>query len=502
MTAPERSHKTRTLRGLYWNFLRIFSQTFLSLGVGIMLARLLPPADFGLLALAMVFVGFAELVVALGMGPALVRLPTLTAAHLQVASTLALAIGTVFALALGLGAPLLAQGFAAPAISPMLQVLALGLWLTALAAVSRGQLLRALDFKTLYRIDLIAYLGGYAGVSVTLALLGHGVWSLVLGTVTQLSLSATLLLWHHPPQRPGWQPQAVHDLLGFGMGVSANNTINYLAANVDYLVIGKFIDATALGLYTRAYQLITFPLTKVAATLSGVLFPAYAEIQQDQERLRRAYLLTVNAVALLTFPLLASLAVAAEVVVVGLYGAAWQAAAPSLAILALAGMFKAIFHLAGPVVQATGHIGAEVRRQLVYLLILALGCGLAVPYGIEAVAGAVVLGSLWLYWSMAQLALRILGLGWRAFLLAQGPGVLVALLVALAQAGLLALVSGQGLPMPVVLGLCVLGGGGVLLGCLWYLPKVCLGEAPVWLATQLLPRLPPRWQAGLRRRLT
>lgn len=496
----EATHKARTLRGIYWNFLRVFSQTFLSLGVGVVLARLLPPADFGLLALAMVFVGFAELVAALGMGPALVRLAVLTPQHLQVATSLALLIGSGFALLLVLGAEWLAQLFATPALALMLSVLALGLWLTALAAVSRGQLLRAMDFRRLYRIDLIAYLVGYAGVSVPLALLGFGVWSLVLGTVTQLSLSAVMLLWHYPPHRPGWGGQALHDLLGFGVGVSANNTVNYLAANVDYLVIGKFLDATALGLYTRAYQLVTFPLTKIAATLSGVLFPAYAEIQQDQERLRRAYLLSVNAVALLTFPLLASLAVTAEVVIVGLYGGAWQVAAPSLAILALAGMFKAIFHLAGPVAQATGHIGAEVRRQTVYLLTLGIGCWLAVPYGIEAVAGAVVLGSLWLYLSMAQLVLRILGLRWRTFFLAQVPGVLVALLVALAQVILLWFIASWGLPKPVLLGVCILWGGGVLLLSLLYLPRKWLGAAPTWLVAQMLHRLPPRWQPWLQRR--
>lgn len=495
------SHKRRTLHGVAWNFLRVFGQTLLSLGAGIILARLLPPSDFGLLALAMVFIGFAELIASIGMGPAIVQRAQLDEQVLVVANTLSLIAGGLLFALCWLLAPALSQFFGDPRVADILRVLSIPLWASALAAVSRSLLIRQMNFRRLFAIDLAAYLLGHAAVSISLALLGHGVWSLVWGTTVSLLLqAAAALILSRPPLRLSLSATMTRELLNFGGGVSLNNTINYLAANVDYLTIGKFLSPTLLGLYTRAYQLVTMPVSKIAATLSGALFPSYAEIQQDRARLGRAYLKAVNATALVTFPILAGFAVAAETVIGGLYGPHWLEATPAFRTLALAGMLKAIFHIAGPIAQATGHIYAEVKRQTVYLITLGIGCLVTVAHGIEAVAWAVVLGSLWLYLAMAQLACRIVGCRWRDFFGAQLPGLALAAVVGLVQALYLFATRNGIMPTELRLGGLLLVSGLAGAWGFFYLPSRWIGPMPAWLCQQYAHKLPRSAQSWLQQR--
>lgn len=498
--SPAHSHKRRTLRAVAWNFLRVFGQTLLSLGAGIILARLLPPADFGVLAIAMVFIGFAELIASAGMGPAVVQQKNLTEVHLRVATTLALICGGVLAGGLFLAAPLIGRFFGDPRLTAILPFLSIGLACVAIASVSRGLLIRRMDFRRLFVIDVGAYLIGYAGVAIGLALLGFGVWSLVLGSVVSLVLQSAALLWAAPPRLPpSLSRPELKDLLGFGAGISLNNMINYLAANVDYLVIGRFLNPTLLGFYTRAYQLVTMPLAKIAATLSGALFPSYAEIRDDRPKLGRAYLKAVNATALLTFPILAGFAVAAETVIVGLYGENWRPAAAVFRVLALAGVFKAIFHLAGAVAQATGNVHAEVRRQAAYLAVLTVGCLLGVRYGIEAVGWAVVVGSLSLYLSTAQLACRIVGCSWRDFFAAQLPGVALSVPVAASQALVLwGDANYLHLPAAATLAVLVLVSAAVAVTALLWLPATIVGPMPAWLLQNYADSLPGRLQGWIK----
>lgn len=500
---PE-SHKQRTLRGFNWNFLLVFAQTLLGFGVVIVLARLLPPADFGLLAIAMVFIGFAELVAALGMGPAIIQFKQLQESHLQVATTLSVLMGTALLVLFWLTADVIAGFFGDQRIADVLRALSIGLWFSALAAVSRGLLMRRLDFKSLFRVDITAYVFGYAGVGIVLAVLGYGVWSLVMGTVTSLLLSALALLYLSPPRlRPSLARKEVADLIGFGSGFSLNSTINYLAGSMDSVVIGKYLNPSLLGLYNRAYHLIIMPLTKIAATLTPVMFPSFAEIQEDRTRLRRAYLRVVNATALLTFPILAGLAVSAEYVMVGLYGENWRPASGALRVLSLAGMLKVMFHLAGPVAQTTGYIFAEVRRQSIYFLIVIIGCLALVPYGIEAVAGAVVLGSLWLYLSMAQLTSRIVGCTWAEFFRAQIPGIMISAVVVLAQLLVIGVAQWwEPLAPPLMLAVLVAVSALAFALGFFHLPERIVGDMPAWLALHYAHHFPAPVHAWLVRRFS
>lgn len=486
------THKQRTLTGVAWNFFKVLWQTFLGVGVNVILARLLPPSDFGTLALAMVFISFAELISSIGLGPSIVQRRRLTERHLQVATTLSLIMGIVLVGLFMICADAVALFFNEPKLALAIRILAASMFFSSIAAPSRGVLIRRMDFRRLAVVDIGAYALGFAAVSITLALCGFGFLSLVIGSVAANVISAVAVLFLQPPRLPlSLSGQEARDLLGFGGGFSLNSTINHLAANVDYLVVGKFLSMGSLGLYTRSYQLVTMPLTKIAATMSSALFPSYAEIQEDRELLARAYFRAVNATALATFPILIVCAVASDAIIVGLYGIAWSGAADVFRILCLAGMLKAVFHLAGAVVQATGNVYAEVKCQLVYLSVLTVGCLVAVQSGIEAVGWAVVVGSTWLYLSMARLALNIVHSTWSEFFEAQRAGVVVGLVVAAVQLLVLLLErTWFSLTPPVILGLLLVTSGVTLAAVLLFCPRSIVGDMPSWLANQYGARMP------------
>ena len=500
---PEAStHKQRTLRGIIWNFFRVFGQTLFSLGTGIVLARLLQPEDFGLLAVAMIFIGVADLVASVGMEPAIVQRKELSKLHLQVATTISLLSGTVLTLLFWILAKPISAFFNEPRIAEIIPVLAIGLGLSAMTATSRGMLIRQMDFRKLFAIDLGSYLVGYAGIAIGMAWMGYGVWSLVVGTLVSLVVQSLSVALCSPPSLPlAFSMKEAKELLGFGGEVSVNNTINYLAASVDYVVIGRYLDATVLGLYTRAYQLVSMPLNKIAATLSTALFPSYAEVQDDRERLARGYLKTINATALITFPILTGFVISAELVIVGLYGEKWRPATEVFRILALAGFFKTIFHLAGPVAQATNHVRGEIRRQTVYLIILASGCFLLVDYGIVAVSWVVVVASFYLYLSMAQLAGRIVACSLREFFRAQIPGLVLSILVALVQLICLWL-NEHFLDFSAPWALIIVVAASGLAGTLgfFFLPERWIGEMPAWICRHLADRFPLSLQEWIGRR--
>lgn len=420
-----------SVHGIFWTLLRVVGQTGISFGVGILLARLLDIEAFGLMAIAMIFIGFSELVSTLGVEGALIQRNEVTPQHLEAALMLSLLTATsllaIFILCSGLAADFFQQ----PELTRMLPVLGLGQWFATMAMVPRAILRRRFEFKLLSKIELGAYLFGYALLSVTLALAGLGVWSLVIGTSVGFLISSSLLFYcARPPLRLTWQGKEMGDLLNFGMMLTGKYVLNYVANQSSNLLIGRFLGAYPLGLFSRAAQIANLPLQKIAYAFSSVMFPIYASIQQDVGRVAAVYLRTVAGVTLLSAPPLAVAAVAAEIVVGGLYGEKWLPAAPIFAALALASIFNCILHLAGALVEASNRILDELKRQSLYFILTIAGFAWASQKNIVVVAEVALAGSIILYLMMSHLVLRILNTRWRPYLSAQLPGILVAGLLA------------------------------------------------------------------------
>ncbi len=394
--------------------------------LGILLARLLPPRDFGLIALAMVIVGFTAIVADLGIGPALIHRAELSERLLRAGFTISVAFGLLATGVVLVAAPLAADLLNSPAVGPVLRVLGTSFTITAVAIPARALLQRRLDFRRIFLTQVVAYSIAYACLALPLALTGFGVWSLVWGTLAHYALDSLISLRMSPvPCKPLLAKEEFRELIGFGAGATLNGTVAYFGRNADTIVVGRVLGEAALGLYGRAYGLMLLPTMHLSRVMSAVLFPAFSAMRGDTVRLRRAYLSLVQLTALLTAPTMSGIIVAAPHLFVGLYGPAWAGAVIPLQILCVGGVFRGVYNLSSSVTLATGTLYRELPRQLVYALLVGAGSVVGALAGINGVAAGVLLAIAYMYVAMAQLTSRVIGVRCSEFVMAQVPGVLV-----------------------------------------------------------------------------
>ena len=426
----------RTIHAAQWRSASLLLQGLLQFGFGVLLARILSPADFGLAAMAMVVVGLAATFAEVGLNSAVVYLRPLSERHIRTSFTLSIVVALVLALALFALAPIAARPFGNKALTPVLRAEALLFVLTAPGITALALLRRNLDFRRLFLAEVGSYVIGYGLIAVTLALRGFGVWSLVIGVLAQAGLGSILALaaCRHPA-RPLLAYTEGRELFGYGAAATLNSMVSYAARSTDSFIVGRWLGAGALGLYTRAFNLITVPLYFLGTATVGVLFPAMSEIRADIARFRTAYLLGVQITVLIAAPLSAGVAVAAPHLVVGLYGEGWSGATLALQILAAAGVFRAVYRLAGAVTYASGNVMAEVRRQALFTLIVLLGGVFGARWGIAGVALALSVGIVFMYLAMNQLSLEIVDGTWREFWSAHLPGLVLGMYVGLMALG-------------------------------------------------------------------
>jgi PST family polysaccharide transporter len=380
----------------------------------------------------MVVVGFVATLADVGMSPAVVYSHPLTERHIRVSFTISLLLALALAAGLVAVAPYAAVPLRNASLASILRVEALLFVFTALGTTAVALLRRALDFRRLFVIEVGSYVGGYAVVAVVLAVLGFGVWSLVFGILAQAGLASTLALaMCRHPIRPLLALAESRQLLQYGGAATLNAGINYAARTVDSLIVGRWLGASALGLYARALTVITLPLYYLGSTMTGVLFPAMSEIRSDPNRVRTAYLFGVQLTVLMAAPLCAGVVVAAPHLIVGLYGEAWSAATLPLQILAGVGVLRVVSGLAAAVTYSSGNVMAEVRRQLAFTIVMVAAGVIGSSWGITGVSVGVAVATAVMYFAMSHLSLRIVAGRWRDFFEAHVAGLAVGLQVAI-----------------------------------------------------------------------
>ena len=425
--------RARAITGGQWRMASLIVQGVLHLVVGVVLARLLPPADFGLAALALIVIGLAAMISDVGVGAAVIQRLVVTTAYLRVAFTLSLLSGVVIAGVLYGIAPLVAILARSAAVSPVLRVQSIVFIATGVGTVARALLQRRLDFRRLFAVDLISYLLGYALIAIGGAVLGWGVWSLVFGSLVQSGLASVLsAVKARAPIKPLIAKQEMSDLLGFGVGVTVNGVIAYIGRSGDNFLVGRFLGTTALGLYSRAFNFMMLPINYLTSVIPTIFIPAFAEIQTDKARVGRGYLMGVQTAALITAPVMVWIVVSAPHLIIGVYGERWAGAVLPLQLLAAAGVPRAMLGLAGAVAQACNRVSSEMPLQIGFALAITIGAAVGSRYGLPGVAVAVSIAIVFLFLAQSRLALSITGASWRAFALAHLPGILVGLVVVVA----------------------------------------------------------------------
>jgi O-antigen/teichoic acid export membrane protein len=413
-----------TLGGMLWMSWAKMVRGILQVGVLAVLARLVSPAEFGVVNAALVVVEFSTIFTHIGLGKALIQHPAPRPQHIATALWSSVVLGILLGAIVWAAAPMLAGFFRIPLLVPVLRLLAWSFPLKGVAAASEAVLFREFRFRWLATRELVSYAIGYGMVGVVLAWLGFGVWALVSAHFAQTIVNTVLLLAAAPmPLRVAPERAAFKELAYFGGGFTLARMANYAADQADTVVVGRALGAAALGLYGRAAQLVAVPAALFGDVLDNVLFPTLARLQQDATRLAKAYRCGVSVIALVMLPSSVTLLVLAPELVDILLGPRWSGAVVPFRLFSIGLMLRASSRMSDALARATGAVYRRAWRQWIFAGLVIAGASAGQRWGIAGAALGVVFATAANFCLMSQLSLRLSKLSWRSFAAAHAPAV-------------------------------------------------------------------------------
>ncbi|HEX6102804.1 MAG TPA: lipopolysaccharide biosynthesis protein [Alphaproteobacteria bacterium] len=405
------SRTATALRSALWVMAESWLVRLVSLVAFLALARLLDPADFGIMALAGVYLTFCSFVIDQGFGTALVQREDLEPGHLDAVFWAQLAIGAIVAAFTFAAAGWVARLFNEPGLAPVLQALAVFPAITALTLVQQAQLRRDLRFRALAIRHIVSAVIG-AAIGIALAVLGYGVWSLVAQMLGGAAVGL-LILWGASRWRPrlAFSPRHFRELTGFGAAVFGHELVWTLSYQVDKLLLGRFAGAGPLGLYTVAQRLVSIVGEVLVVGLQGIVVPVFARVQHDRPALLRGLFRAYRLIAFITFPAFAGLALVAPELVPILLGGKWLEAVPVVQASALPTLVYSLGFFLSNVLTAIGRPGLRLALTVLQAAASAVLVYLALPRGPAAVALAMGAAALLAYMVNALMLKRLIGLG-------------------------------------------------------------------------------------------
>jgi PST family polysaccharide transporter len=506
--SPPVSMTHKTLSGMFWLLSGSVVQAILRIAVMVVIARLLVPADFGLVAGALVLIDFVEVFSDLGIGLVIVQRHDLQERHIRTGFTLSAVLGLVFGAAIWITAPFLSELLRMENLTTILRVMAIVFPIDSLSLVASALLQRDLKFRTLARISVLAYVIGYGFIGVSLAVAGFGVWSLVCAYLAQtLFVSITLLIVRPHPKRLSFDWRTLKEMTYTGAGFSAAQIFNYVALKGDNAVVGRWLGAGALGLYTRAYGLMTMSVTIFGSAFDRVLFASLAKMQHEKARTALAFRRGVALIALIILPMSAVMFVLAPEFIHVLLGPKWSEVIVPFQILAVGMLFRTSYKVSASVARATGAVYRSAWRQGVYALMVVTGALIGQLWGVPGVALGVLAALFTFFVLMAQLSVRLTSIRWRDYLAAHLPAVSLTVMMGGEAWAVATIMRRTGVSSLLVLLTSLAVSAFTLLGLLRLSPKLILGEDGLWVLCRIAERAPARfmliarWRQGLERAL-
>jgi O-antigen/teichoic acid export membrane protein len=413
--------ESRTRRGVAWSAVTSVLGQLATFVFGIVLARLLAPEDFGYLAAIIIFVEIGSSVVSSGFVSALIQHPSVNETHYSSVMVAGLVMGITGSLILVGISPWVGELFQNGLVGQVLSVMSAYLVILPFITIPTAQLRKQLDFRSTGIVEVVQQMTT-GGLSVCLAYFGWGVWSLVFGrlwgNVCLVVCLSRLARW---TPRFRFDSRAFSELLPLSFNVAAANILNDISQNIGFSLIGRLLGANSLGLYHRAYYLMTLPLTRITNAVNNVLYSAFAEVQTDPHRAKRGLLKSTCYVAMVSNPILIGLLFIAPSLIHTFYGDKWMGVVPPLQILCLAGVLFAVEPLAVSLITAMGYAGFEVRRQVIYLLVMVTGVVAGSRWGLVGVAWAVVGASIVFLFLLQRLLHRLVNLSFSEYVAVMIP---------------------------------------------------------------------------------
>jgi PST family polysaccharide transporter len=444
---PPGSMKRKLAIGAGWmTALQLLSKV-IEVGFIAILARILFPDDFGVIAAASIFIQLASLLVEVGIGATIVQIPNLTRIDLRIGGTIVVLNGIGYFLLAQLLAPFASDFMKIDGVEAVIRVLALVFIIQSFGIVSENVLVRDLEVRRVMIAQLISRVIGTGMIGIALAWLGWGYWALVVATLAEAGIKALwLVLLVRPPLRPLLTRPGATRLMRRGAGFSLAKIINFVALRADNAIIGRTMDAAALGLYSRAYNLMNVPADLYGRIAERIVFPAMSKVQDDPVRLRSAFLRGLELTAIFGLPISALLALLAPEVILLILGPRWIAVIAPFAVLCSVTYLRLGAKISGSLQRAKAATAPMITNQFVYAGMVIGGCLVAYPHGIVAVATAVSIAVVAFYLIVNYNACRLVGVGLLTFVRVHAHGALLALACTLVAAPVVLKMRVAGLP--------------------------------------------------------
>ena len=359
------SIKEKTVNGLIWSFIDSFANFGIQFLIGVVLARILSPREFGLIGMLTIFIALSQTFIDSGFSTALIRKKNCTQTDYSTVFFFNLVISLLCYLLLYGFSGAISSFFDEPQLKFLVQVMGIGLILNSFGIIQRAILTKEINFKLQTKISLIASLGS-GTIAIAMALKGFGVWSLVALTLCRYALTS-VFLWVYTK----WQPKLIFCiksfkvLFGFGSKLLLSSLIDTAFQNIYYLVIGKYFSAVELGFYTRADQFKAMPSQNITTVIQRVSYPILSSMQDDLPQLKEYYRKLIRSTMFITFMLMLGMAAVAKSMIITLIGEKWLPSVVYLQLLCLVGMFYPLHAMNLNILNVQGRSDLFLRLEII-----------------------------------------------------------------------------------------------------------------------------------------
>jgi len=409
-----------------------FSTQLISWASTIVVMRLLSPDDYGLMAMAVIFISLCQMINELGLGAAIVQKKELTAEQLkQVFGLVLLLNGFLFILLLA-GSPLIAGFFDEPKLTRVIPVLALQFIFIAFSVIPGARLTRKMDFRSKSIVGIVSALSNCA-VTFTLAWSGFAYWALIFGSLTAVMTNTIGLNFVSPFFKwPSFNYSGFKEMAKFGFYVSLQRVLWYVYSQADVFIVGKLLGKTTLGYYSVAMNLASLPMQKVGSIFQQVGLPAYSKLQDNKELAAKYALKVTRLLSFIAFPVFFGISCIAPEIVTILIGEKWFPAILPLQLLSLIFPFRTLSVALGPSITGMGRPEINAKNLAVACILMPVSFLIGVQWGLTGVSIAWLISySLWFVFMLSQ-SLPVLGLTIPSFLKALlGPAFISTLMYAI-----------------------------------------------------------------------
>jgi PST family polysaccharide transporter len=429
------------------------------------------------MGIALVLLEFSKMFAHMGVGPAIIQRKDLEPRHLTTGFTLSLLMGALFAILLFLMAPYLATFFNMIELTQVLKAVSFIFLIDSFTLMGQALMQRNMKFRVIAAVEVTSYALGYGAVGIILAYAGWGVWALVMASLSQAILYTALLVFTQPfPKHLALNWDALKELVVFGGGMTIAKFGNYLANQGDNLVVGRMLGAGPLGIYGRAYQFMVMPASLLGNALDQALFPAMSKVQDDKQRLAKAFLTGLSILAFAAIPISVIIVFTAKEIVMVLLGPAWIDAVLPLQILASSLLFRMSYKMSDSLARAAGAVYRRAWRQLFYAAMVLTGSYVGQFWGLKGVASGVASALVINYFMMAHLSIQITGVSWVSIAKANRHGILLGFYTASVTYALVTLCRLNHLPDLLTLILVGLGAGVPVLFTMRFFPHLVVSH--------------------------